>query len=117
MKVLIWIACCFVPSAIKTALEMSGTPIGLLLMLALYGPFFWLARRLCKKWDAKHSKIDETQQMSFCPVCGKSTVDDTGYCLKCGEYQVVAQEISTSDVKEENATKKMTENERKDKIC
>lgn len=66
MKVLIWIACCFVPSAIKTVLEMFwlGRPIGALLTIALYGPFFWLARRLCKKWDAKHPKPEETQQMN-----------------------------------------------------
>lgn len=53
MKVLIWIGCFFVNAVIQVVLKYMGITLGALPVMLLFGVSYWLARRLCQKWDAR----------------------------------------------------------------
>ena len=51
MKALIWIGCCLVYGIIITLFRTSGIILGGIPTFALAFVTFWLARKLCKKYD------------------------------------------------------------------
>lgn len=53
MKVVIWIACIFLVSAITTALKANGIILGAIPTAAIYGGAVALAGFLCKLLDKK----------------------------------------------------------------
>ena len=58
VKILIWLLCAFVPSAIQTVCKQGGYPLGAVESLILYAPAYWAAFKLCKVYDErKASKV------------------------------------------------------------
>ena len=53
MKILIWLLCAFVPSAIQTVCKQGGYPLGAVEALILYAPAYWAAFKLCKVYDER----------------------------------------------------------------
>lgn len=66
MKVFIWIACLFVPSALAVLLKDAGILLGGIPTAILYGVALWAAKTLTKKWENKHEKLPaETREHRF----------------------------------------------------
>ena len=59
MKVFIWIACIFVPSAINVLLRNAGLFLGGIFTAILYGIAVCSAKALTIKWDDRHNKAKE----------------------------------------------------------
>ena len=53
VKILIWLLCAFVPSAIQTVCKQGGYPLGAVEALILYAPAYWAAFKLCKVYDER----------------------------------------------------------------
>lgn len=51
MKIVIWLVCAFVVSAIVVGLRYAGVLLGAIPMVLLYAGAFALAAFLCKLWD------------------------------------------------------------------
>ena len=51
MKILIWTGIMLIPSIIATLVKDSGILLGGIPTAILYGTAFWLANKLCKKYD------------------------------------------------------------------
>lgn len=99
MKVLIWILCFFANALVTTLIKESGVILGAIPTVILYGATFWLARTLCKKWDAhkanksikgnvtaQDNPIEEVNndKVCFCRKCGEKLINNSQFCRKCG---------------------------------
>ena len=51
MKFLIWFGCAFVLSLITVSLKYAGILLGFIPTFILGSLMFWIASKLCKKWD------------------------------------------------------------------
>lgn len=109
MKVLIWFGCFFVASLINTILGyITGYKIGYIIF---YIVVVFIAKKLCKKWDAYKSKevqpscgtsLEESSsapvshagsEIRFCRKCGTPLTDSCRFCRKCGTEVISEKEI------------------------
>lgn len=65
MKVLIWILCLFIPSAIQIFEAKSGNGLGAIPVIILYSIFLGIAKLLCDKWtDYQCGRADKALQVA-----------------------------------------------------
>lgn len=91
MKVLVWIICCLVYGVVITVLNSNGIMLGGIPTAALFMLTWWVASTLCKRYDAKHSPENSSQevqqsQITECKACGFKDTVFFNPCPKCGEY-------------------------------
>lgn len=80
MKVLIWVGCFIVASILNTILGyMSGIKAG---YLVFYLAVFFVARKLCSKWDEYKAK--KNAPLCVCRKCGNLLPEDAAFCNQCG---------------------------------
>lgn len=126
MKVLIWILCIFANALITTLLKEAGILLGGIPSALLFGGSFWLAHKLCKKWDEHQSnnkvmtnevknRISEQNTINnsteiqnnvnlnkneiICKHCKLATPSDSDYCQNCGN-KIVKKHASTPKPKQ-----------------
>lgn len=61
MKILIWLFCASIPSAIQAACRQAGYTLGAVEALILYGPAYWAAFKLCKVYDERKAAKQATE--------------------------------------------------------
>ena len=82
MKVLIWIATIFVGTLLNALIgAATGVRAGALL---LYLAEFYVAKKLCEKWDASHLGKEEPDTGLRCGVCGAKLDGSSKFCRQCG---------------------------------
>ena len=64
MKALIWIGCIFSFSLITTLIKGSGIILGGLPTAVLFAATWWIARTLCKKWDARRQALNKDEELN-----------------------------------------------------
>lgn len=57
MKFVIWFVCCFVFAFIQMLLRDAGILLGGIPTAVLAAAMFWVARKLCEKWN--HREIEK----------------------------------------------------------
>ena len=62
MKALIWIGCIFSLSLCMTLIKNGGIILGGIPTALMFGAMWWLARTLCKKWDARKKNDAEKKE-------------------------------------------------------
>jgi hypothetical protein len=55
MKVLIWIVCFFCLAVVRLVAQYSGIILGGIPTALLFGLTWFIAQKLCKKWDQRKS--------------------------------------------------------------
>lgn len=55
MKVLIWIVCFFCLAVVRLVAQYSGIILGGIPTALLFGLTWFIAKKLCKKWDQRKS--------------------------------------------------------------
>ena len=58
MKALIWIGCIFSLSLCTVLIKNCGIILGGIPSALMFGGMWWLATKLCKKWDARKNNDD-----------------------------------------------------------
>lgn len=54
MKTLIWLGCAVVAGIFSVLIDYAGIKLGAIPSIIVFFPFFWIADRLCKRWEEKH---------------------------------------------------------------
>lgn len=54
MKTLIWLGCAVVAGIFSVLIDYAGIKLGAIPSIIVFSPFFWIADRLCKRWEEKH---------------------------------------------------------------
>ena len=59
MKALIWIGCIFCLSLCIVLIKDCGIILGGIPSALMFGVMWWVADKLCKKWDSRKNKDEE----------------------------------------------------------